>query len=390
MSELKQYEIPLQKILDFTQIDNELPNFADMQFLPAISDSRLKYRFYRVDEISEGTAAQYRLDMTNVLSSLSGNNNSIIYLLSGKPEGITLYLGVAGTNHPEDEAEILEYAFNGHFSGAKLHNVKNDDPDLSELAHLFSRSKEIGLISGVPSYNEEEANLDGKDFQGIERLANSLIGDTWQMVIVAEPASDAEINQALNHVYDLTTQLSSHIKHSIQQSENSGWSKNSTDGTSESSAKSTNSGESRAETKGTSESHTNGTSNSSSSKSNTKGTNDGITTTKNTGSSDSYTKGISTSSTAGESGGQSLSLTRERIDKRNEQTYTHLNETQIKRFLSGRSKGMFRTAVYVCAPNSNTFNRLSKSVLSHFSRLATLIHTACHPQTEISASTDFE
>ena len=80
MSELKQYEIPLQKILDFTQIDNELPNFADMQFLPAISDSRLKYRFYRVDEISEGTAAQYRLDMTNVLSSLSGNNNSIIYL----------------------------------------------------------------------------------------------------------------------------------------------------------------------------------------------------------------------------------------------------------------------------------------------------------------------
>lgn len=345
------------------EIAHEMPDLSVMDFLPL--EQQLDYRFYRINEISENNAFQYRMAMANVIAGLGDNHSSIIYLLSGSPSGIDLYMGVAGKNqNVSDEGEMLRHAFEGNFLGAQLDALKKDNP---ELENLFNKTKYLGLITGVPSFNEEESNLDGKDYQGIERLVNTLIDARWQMIIVAEAGSDEAIKQALAGIYELSTQLSEQIKFSIQQSENSGWSNTETKGESDSKTEGKswgeNTGWSRNRSKSASKSEKKGesvTTTTSDDKS------EGETGGKNKGENTSWQVGTNKSTAKGETGGESTAITRERINKRNEHMQTHLNDTQVQRFMQGRSKGMYRTAIYICAENKNVYSRLSRSVLSIF------------------------
>ncbi len=359
--------LSIKELFDIPIIDGKPLDFAKMPFNHLKKANNINYRFYRISEIAESGAFQYRAAMANVISCLSASNTSLIYMLSGKPSGIDLYIGVADSNSIVQDSRLLKDAFKGNFLGAKLNLVKSDD---QELLSIFENSQHLGLVTGVPAFNEHEQNSDGEDFQGIERLVNSLSDSTWQMVIVAHSGDEQTIRMTLSQIYELSTQLSAHTKHSIQQSEGSGWNKSNTIGTSESTTSGTSDSQAKGKNKGVSQSKgsSDGESGSSWSKSNNKGqsTSDGTSTTNTYGKSSSKTKGGSESIASGDSGSTGVALTRERVDKRIEQIQGHLNDTQIDRFRQGLSKGMFRTAIYLAADDSSTYKRLSRSVLSIF------------------------
>ncbi|MNJ33185.1 AAA-like domain protein [compost metagenome] len=292
--------------------------------------------------------------MTNVISCLNSTSCASVYILSGRPEGIDLYLGVATSSSDvdiPDAAKMLRATFEGNFLGARLEDVRNDD---EQFQHLYRDSRHLGMITGVPSFNDSDRAAE-EDFQGVERLANSLVGETWQLTIYAEPGTDDDIRATLDSVYNLSTLLSAHIKQSVQQSENSGWQSTHTTGTSTNDSTGTSKATDRGVTKSA------GTAGSSG-----KSTQDGKSESTNTGSNQSTSKGTSDSLANGTSGGQSLAMTRERTDKRAEELQKHLSETLIERFLQGRSKGMYRTAIYVSAESRSTFERLSRGLISTF------------------------
>lgn len=344
---------------DLPRIDWDAPNFAALVRLPKVPDSQISYRMLHISEIGEGKPDAYRQAMTNVISCLNSTSCASVYILSGRPEGIDLYLGVATSSRDidiPDASKMLRATFEGNFLGARLEDVRDDD---EQFQHLYRDSRHLGMITGVPSFNDSERAAE-EDFQGVERLANSLVGETWQLTIYAEPGTDDDVRATLDSVYNLSTLLSAHIKQSVQQSENSGWQSTRTTGTS---TNDTN-GTSKTYVRGTNMSATNNSSraDSSNSKSTQKGTNEST----NTGTNDSVSTGSSDSLANGTSGGQSLAMTRERTDKRAEELQKHLSETLIERFLQGRSKGMYRTAIYVSAETRSTFERLSRGLISTF------------------------
>ena len=356
----------------YPHIEWEAPELGQMEVIPPSLGQKMEYRLFHVQEISEGPPGAYRLAMANVLSSLCDTGCAIVYLLAGHPEGISLYIGVSSNGSGAElyeAARTVEASFAGNFLGARLKGLKNHEADA-----LLTDNAHFGLITGIPSLNDKEENTDNEEFQGVERLVNSLVGDAWQLVVVSDPANDEEIRSTLENIYDLSTALSEHIKHSVQRGENS--SRQTSESRGSSFSKST--GTSVSNTAGTSTTNTRGTSegqnkggssstgkkswgeNAGSSSSLAKGTSDS----KTDGTSDNTTQGTNESRTEGETQGDSLALTSERIDKRAERLQKHLSEDLIERFLRGRSKGMFRTAVYVCANEKATFDRLSRGVLS--------------------------
>ena len=116
---------------DLSNIYKQQIDFTSLNF---IKKNELNYRFYLVDEISEGNAQQYRLSMANVLSSISQNQSSMVYILSGSPQGIKLYVGVAKSDsNIREDSETLKYSFEGNFIGSKLIGIKNDDEQIKEL-----------------------------------------------------------------------------------------------------------------------------------------------------------------------------------------------------------------------------------------------------------------
>ena len=330
-------------------------------------------RLFHITEIGEGKANAYRLAMANVIAGLDDPRFRAVYILSGTPEGVALYVGVASSEERDDSlhemAKTLKASFEGNFLGAKLENVKGNHVAVNEMLNSV---RHLGLVTGVPSFNEDDGQGD-EDFQGIERLANSLIGETWQLIVIAEPGKDADVRDTLQRIYNFSTELSEHQKKSVQRSENSGWSNSKTAGTSTSDTHGTNESDTRGKgangTTGTGK--TSGTSSGSSS-SRSEGTNSSESKSLNTseskswGTNDSRTAGTSQSTTAGQSGGKSLALTTERVDKQVEELQKHLSESLIPRFQQGRSKGMFRTAIYVAAPEVATYDRLARGVLSIF------------------------
>lgn len=355
---------------ELPRIDWDAPDLSRMVEARPASGVPAECRLFRVAEISEGASDGYRLAMANVLSSLCDTGCSVVYMLAGRPEGVSLYMGVVGARPKADlreAARTLQASFEGNFLGAGLEVLCNQ-----EMESLLVESCHVGLITGVPTLNEREGASDNEEFQGVERLVNSLVGETWQFVVVAEPARDEEIRATLEQIYDLSTQLSEHIKHSVQFGENSSRQESETRGTNESISVGTN--ESR--TVGTNISKTHGGNEGRSKNQDVSGKSAGSSagtswsTAKGSSESDtagtSHTKseGGSQSRTEGETRGESLTLNRERIDKRAERLQKHLSEDLIERFLRGRSKGMFRVAMHVCAPNPSTFDRLSRGVLS--------------------------
>ena len=352
----------------------DAPVFASMELLPNEARIENRFRLFHVTEIGEGKAGAYRLAMANVIAGIDDPRCKAIYVLSGTPEGVALYIGIASSELADDAlhemAKTLRASFEGNFLGAKLVDIKAGNLAINAM---MASTKHLGLVTGVPSFNEDESHLGDEDFQSIERLANSLVGETWQLIVVAEPGKDAEIRETLNCIYDFSTELSSRQKQSVQRSENTGWSKTDTKGASTSDTQ----GTSVSDTRGKSDGYSLGTgithsTSSGSSSSRTEGTNSnegksgGTSTSLTKGSSDSQTLGTSDSLAKGTTGGKGLSYTSERTDKRVEEVQKHISEKLISRFQQGRSKGMFRTAIYVSAKEQATYDRLTRSVLSIF------------------------
>jgi hypothetical protein len=349
----------------------DAPSFSAMSPLLETGGVVTRYRLFQVSEIGEGTAGAYRLAMANVMSGLDDPQCQAVYILSGTTTGVNLYVGIASTSRSDGDlhemAKTLKASFEGNFLGAKLEDIKKGN---SSVDDMISSSKHLGLISGVPSFNEDENHTGDEDFQGIERLANSLVGETWQLIIIGEPGTDAEIRETLDRIYDFSTELSSRQKQSIQHSENTGVSETATRSKSTSDTSGSNVSDTRGINNGATE--TKGNSKNSNASSSSTGTSDSqaktssTSTSKTTGSSDSKTNGISDSLAKGETSGKSLSYTSERTDKRVEEVQKHISENLIARFQQGRSKGMFRTSIYVSANKKATYDRLTRNVLSIF------------------------
>lgn len=120
-------------------------------------------------------------------------------------------------------------------------------------------------------------------------------------------------------------------------------------------------------TKGTNYSKSNNISHSNS-KSLATGTNENYSKTigGNTNYSKSDTKGVNHSITQGRTLGASTVENKEYVNKKLERIQTYINEKLIERFDLGINKGMFKTAIYLAAPKKDTYNRLSRSVISIF------------------------
>lgn len=351
------------------QMNWDAPDIARLP-VGALLKNDLQYRLFRLHEISEDKPKAYRQAIANVFSGLNASQCACVYILSGRPEGVELYLGVASTQQDADIHEagkIFKAGFEGNFLGGRFVDLKNDTP---EIAGLLSGSMHFGQMTGVPSFNEDTQQADDEDFQGVERLVNSLLGETWQLIIVAEPGSDAEIRDTLDYIYQIASDVSEQIKHSVQRSENTSQQFTETNGTSDSQTRGRSDSDTRGTSKGTSESKGSSESKSGSSWSNgsntSKSTNLGNSESRTTGNSHSSTQGQSTSSARGHSSGSSVALTSERTDKRAEGFLKHLDETLTDRFLRGRAKGMYKTAVYLGAENRSTYERLARGVVSTF------------------------
>jgi len=360
-------------------------------------------RFFRITELSAQEQFALRQDLENVIACMADSNYTWVYYLSGTETAIEIYIGIVllGKGDVFNQAKLLESQLLGNVSGIVIHEDEVSLPKLQDkILKPLHEAQHFGLLTGIPSLTlDQQAQSKGQSIsQGIDRLARSLTGKSWQMLIVAQPTEKKEINEKIEQLLELSSTLHPYVNKSVQKitamntsiadttsnskshglteqtsvnksktkQEDKSNSTQTTDGTSASKqagdSKTTSSGSSSSNTtdnRTTSDSHQNTkTKGASESRSDTEGTNES----KSINSNDS--KSTSNSTTKQDS--TSLNENIELFDKKVERIEKYVSEKQIPRFELGRSKGLFKTAVYLSAKHKVVYDSLVLAVTAIF------------------------
>ena len=315
--------------------------------------------FYKIKQLAFDEDYPRREAFENVLLSMNNQAFNFVYILTGTKEGIELCIGVVQNQNENlpvlgkklsavNYGEIIANVFEGNFNGSVLEKMNASELD-KLVGSGLQNYKNAGAIIGIPSMNEKE-NGKEYDFQGIDRLVNSMLGLEWRLVIVCEPVSKREILEVQEDVYELYNRLSIYAKKTIQHSENDG--KTLSFGTSQSDSKSKNWGYSK--TKGTSKDE----------HGETWGSGSHVDEQNSEGQSRDHQEGKNQGFSMNR--GSSNSVTIEIANKHAEELMKYINEDLLERLKTGYSKGLFKSSVYYMAKEPTHANRLKVGIMSLF------------------------
>lgn len=317
--------------------------------------------FIKIKQITFEDEAPRKEAIENVLSTLRFPGVNTIYMIRGERTRVSFYYGIVRNKVLADEntaikdigISVLKKSIEGNFRGSKVEVVTDDET--SELINFLKLSKNISSICGVPGINAEEAT----NFQGVDRLIDTMLGDNFLFVVTAMHLSLSAINDIENNIcgfYDNLVPLSKNSEQSSQSvSKNIQTSKgiNSSESTSNQ----------NSETKGSSKSTTSNLTKGKSQTGGSESTNES----KTFGKSDSKTKGLS--ETNSESSGKSNSKTFsfEHSNKQAQDWMKYVDETLLPRLDYGKGKGLFVVNVTLFANNDLVQRKLENTATSLFS-----------------------
>lgn len=321
-----------------------------------------QYSFYKIKKVSYDEEYPRREAFENVLLTMDNEAFNFIYILNGNAHGIDLYLGIVENGNENNTilgtkmsavryGENIAETFKGNFNGSDLEELKADKIK-SEIIDYTSLYKHVGFITGVPSV--DEMNGEKYDFQGIDRLINSLMGEEWRIVIICEPVSKMEIAETRDNVYELYNRLSVWAKQNIQQSISEGTNEGLSKNKSDSRGKNKGINDSSSSNKG--KNISDGSDSNSSGSSKTKGTSKGI--------SENHTEGITISK--GNNKSMSRAVTVEWANKCVQEMINYIDNELLARIKNGLSKRMFKTSLQYMAKEPVVANRLKVGLMSLF------------------------
>lgn len=315
--------------------------------------------FYKVSQLAFDEDYPHREAFENVLSSMDNESFNFVYVLTGTQQGVELHIGVVENQNENipvlgtklsavNYGEIIANVFKGNFSGSSLKKLKKQDLD-KLIGEDIKKYENAGVILGIPAVNKDDTG-EKYDFQGIDRLINSMLGLEWRLVVVCEPVPKQEILSIRENIYELYNRLSIWSKRTVQHSVNGStgisFGENISDSKGKNIGYSTTKGSSHNSGSGTTSSGTNHSSSRSEGKSDshTVGTNKGVNVTK----------------------GSSDSVTIEIANKHAEEIMQYISDDLLERLKIGFSKGLFKTSIYYMAKKTVDAYRLKAAIMSLF------------------------
>jgi len=298
-------------------------------------------KFYKLKQLGYDDKYPPREAFENVLAAMDNPGIfNFVYIISGKQETIDIFLGVVKNYEKTSNlklsaanyGQILESSIAGNFQGSVLDQLKYEQIE-NLILNPIKKSKRFSLIKGVPTFNEDSGKSDS-NFQGMDRLINSMANRQWQLIIVCEPVLPSEVLEIKEEIYNLYNELHSMSKISIQETNGKGES----DGIAEQTE-----GYSITETSGTQDPKNNTNYSKAVGK-------DSTSKSKNKGTSKNYSKSESV----------------EIINKKYSELLQYLEKEMLERLSIGYSKGYYQTAIYAFGNDLATLEQLQNNIMSIF------------------------
>ena len=232
------------------------PIHPELQKLNISNVTRL-YRFKKlVLDKKESTIEK----LVTVLNAAYVSNSTVITIIKSNSDYIEYYMGIVNKSGSKNDiatqSATFERILRGNFPGLEIEPMMNDEFENIHRSVFSGYNNNITSISGIASLrNEKEYNME-KYVQGIEHIVDSMHGQNYSIVVVADPIQSEEIALAKLGYENLYTQLSPFQKtsFSLNESENTSTSISYTNGIAKSISESTSLTQNYTESNGWSES----------------------------------------------------------------------------------------------------------------------------------------
>lgn len=221
LKQMKEYE--------YNQYSNILNEEFDINFYNDLCKNPLEENelyLYKIDElIFSKNEGPRRESMENILSSFRNLQDiNLIYLILGDKLKVSFYIGVAANLYNKDDNldlkswadDILKPTLKGNFVGSSISEVDRDEK--KDILNKIRNNKHSGFINGIPGFINENSG-EKNDFQGVERLVDTMIGSNFGFMVIANPCKNIDIFKVNQDIYQLYDSLLPISKYSLQKSE---------------------------------------------------------------------------------------------------------------------------------------------------------------------------
>ncbi|MBQ7650322.1 MAG: hypothetical protein IJS15_05140, partial [Victivallales bacterium] len=143
--------------------------------------------------------------LENVIASMQIPGINLIFLILGDKEKVNFYYGVSqnnlfqemlAINLGESSEKILKRGIEGNFRGSIVKRVSPIEQN-EILKRICDKELRFACLDGVPGVNQDKEK---QNYQGIDRLADVMLGEEFGFMIVATPiiSSSDSCNQERN------------------------------------------------------------------------------------------------------------------------------------------------------------------------------------------------
>lgn len=230
------------QLVDDVVLKNYITMLPDMPVIPLeerqLTNSIGKIRLFKITEMvyEKDESATYKF--ASVFNSVAATNSAIVTVIDSDGTKTDFYLGIRSLsekNSTQTSYSTLVNAMKGQFPGTKTENLKTSQIE-SLLNSLESAS--ISAVSCVAN-NKNKDFIDNDEYlQGLEKLVLAMQGSRYTAVIMANPASQNQLNLVRQGYENIYTQLSPYANTIISYGKNTSTSTTDTETTGENSSKS--------------------------------------------------------------------------------------------------------------------------------------------------------
>ena len=111
-------------------------------------------------------------------------------MIHGDTDAVSISFGVKAkdTLNIGKYSQVLENSLKGNFPGTQLSSIRKDQLEIT-IRDYFPQNPSISTVTDIPGIRSEEENKDRQFMQGIEKFVDTMQGQKYTMVLIADHVS---------------------------------------------------------------------------------------------------------------------------------------------------------------------------------------------------------
>jgi hypothetical protein len=185
-------------------------------------------RFFKIERFVFAKNENNRDKLISVFQAIARCGGSVVVLINSDGKKIDFYIAAKtdNLNDLDDSSIVLKKSLAGNFPGTRLAQIPGGHAINQTLENIFTNAahreqkKQISVITGIAGLRRKEETQEKQFIQGMEKLIDSMQGEKYSLLLIADPVPQSQIEQIKNGYKTLYSELSPYAAWDLNFGEN--------------------------------------------------------------------------------------------------------------------------------------------------------------------------